>query len=688
MLSSLVILSAISYFLNGHFLPTDPKMAILFQNALLLIVLGSSFLEYYYTKPADSVINSLMSIISLLGVYSLAPRIPWILMSLYCVFVFVVSSICVAVSSSSNISGWRKKVAKLTYKPSVVFGKARVIFTIVFLASLYFFYSIQDRITITLVIFWGIFISLWPLHIPHLLSQISFSRKLQLQMTGEILRIDNPNIIRIALTGDYIWDHGKPELAILPDGEARWVQPLFSQFQDGRLLATGILTNIREELSTNLRNCIIEKSSLSTSPTIEEMNHSLGGGEKSTLVGYVIEHSTVNGIRFETLSHTSCYDGMLVWTKIKGATVYYQIVHGETFEETFSMDKHGFQVATAVQLGVLQSDTGFEKYDWLPSMNTPVFIEGISSTSKVNSIQENDFILGNIPKSRIQVGGNFSKGFHQHTAILGVTGSGKTELAFDLIRHSLHEKLKVVCIDLTAQYLGRLSDLEPIDLSISEETANELATKLFEVETGQYNAGTEKRALKSFDDRLRQDIEESIKNFMSDSEKSGLGIIRLEEISNTKATLWITELYMTCLLRYARDHIGDHPKTLIVVEEAHTVMPEANTMGLGDYDSKGLVGKIAQIALQGRKYGVGLLVLAQRTATVSKTVLTQCNTIISFRCYDDTSLNFLRNIYGSDYVNLIPNLPKLNAIAFGPWIRSQQPIVFEVPFEDSKSSEA
>jgi hypothetical protein len=396
----------------------------------------------------------------------------------------------------------------------------------------------------------------------------------------------------------------------------------------------------------------------------------------------------VNSIRFETLNHTSCYDGMLVWTRLIGKTVYYQIVLGETFEETFSLDKHGFQVATAVQLGLLQSEAGFEKYDWLPPMNTPVFMERTISASEVNSTQAKDFILGNIPKSKIKVGGYFSRAFNQHTAILGVTGSGKTELAFDLIRHSLDEQLKVVCIDLTAQYTGRLSDLAPIDLSISETTSKELATKLFEVETGQYNAGAEKRALKTFDERLRNDVEKSIEEFLSNPENSGLGIIRLEEISNTKATLWITELYMTCLLRYARDHVGDHPKTLIVVEEAHTVMPEANTMGLGDYDSKGLVGKIAQIALQGRKYGVGLLVLAQRTATVSKTVLTQCNTIISFRCYDDTSLNFLRNIYGSEYVNLIPNLPKLHAIAFGPWIRSQQPIVFEVPFIESKSIDA
>ena len=142
---------------------------------------------------------------------------------------------------------------------------------------------------------------------------------------------------------------------------------------------------------------------------------------------------------------------------------------------------------------------------------------------------------------------------------------------------------------------------------------------------------------------------------------------------------------MTCLLNYARDNIGNCPQTLIVVEEAHTVMPEPNTMGLGDYDSRGLVGKIAQIALQGRKYGVGLLVLAQRTATVSKTVLTQCNTIISFACYDETSLGFLRNIYGLEHVALIPNLPRFHAIAFGNWIRSEQPLVFEVPFNTEKA---
>lgn len=375
---------------------------------------------------------------------------------------------------------------------------------------------------------------------------------------------------------------------------------------------------------------------------------------------------------------------MLVWCQLSGSPVYYQIVSGETQEESFASDKHGFQVATAVQLGTLETGRGFEKYDWLPAMNTPVFAWPPDSETELSAVNEGDFELGTIPKSRIRVGGDFVADYNHHTAILGVTGSGKTELAFDMIRHSLSKGIKVICIDLTAQYEHRLGDLDPVDLSIEGSTANELEQKLFAVDTGKFGAPDEKKALGEFAETLRTQILKSVEGFLKEENGSDLGMIRLEEISNTKATLWITELYMTCLLKYSRENSDVFPKTLVVVEEAHTVMPEANTMGLGDFDSKGLVGKIAQIALQGRKFGVGLLVLAQRTATVSKTVLTQCNTIISFTCYDDTSLGFLKNIFGPDHVALIPNLPKLHAVAFGPWVRSQHPIVFEVPFDASK----
>jgi DNA helicase HerA-like ATPase len=215
--------------------------------------------------------------------------------------------------------------------------------------------------------------------------------------------------------------------------------------------------------------------------------------------------------------------------------------------------------------------------------------------------------------------------------------------------------------------------------------AEELSGKLFAVETGQYGAGEEKKALKAFSDRLKGDITASVTAFLeAHTDDARVGLITLPEISNTKATLYITELYLTITLNYAKTHPETFPRTLVVLEEAHTVIPEASTMGVADFDSRGLVGKITQIALQGRKYRVGLLVIAQRTATVSKSVLTQCNTIISFSCIDDTSIGFLTNVFGSQYAALLPSLPWLHAVAYGRAIRSERPLIVEIPYDEAK----
>jgi hypothetical protein len=670
---------------TGSFIPVDQKHALIFQNALLLIVLGTALLEHHYTKPADSVVNSMMGGITLLSVYGIAPTVPWIIVFGYCFFVFVISITCVAVSSGTSVEGWKRKLANLTYRPAVVLGRSRILFTVVFISGLWFFFSVQEPITLALILFWGLFIAIWPLHIPQLITKLFSEAFRSDSKIGSIMRIDNPKIVRASLNQDHPWDPSTPLIAILPSGDSIWLKPLYREFQDGNILGTGILTGIEANTDCNIENSIVAPNKEGNSPTEDEVAASLGGGENARLIGFVVEGSSIGKIRFETLNPETCHDGMLVWTQLGNDQVYYQIVAGETLEESFSPDKHGYQAATATQLGTLDQSAGFSKYDWLPAMNAPIFTAPEGEAVDIPAVKDGDFVLGKIPHTQIDVGGDFSGAHNYHTALLGVTGSGKTELAFDMIRHALDDGVRVVCIDLTAQYERRLDDLKPVDLTIESGTADELSEKLFDVETGSYGAGDEKKALEAFASDLRGQVSESIQSYLGEDEGSNLGLIRLEEISNTKATLWITELYMTELLEYARSNRSDCPPILIVVEEAHTVMPEASTMGLGDFDSKGLVGKIAQIALQGRKYEVGLLVLAQRTATVSKTVLTQCNTIVSFTCYDDTSLGFLRNIFEPEHVKVIPNLPPLHAVAYGPWVRSQKPIVFEIPFDEEKA---
>lgn len=167
-----------------------------------------------------------------------------------------------------------------------------------------------------------------------------------------------------------------------------------------------------------------------------------------------------------------------------------------------------------------------------------------------------------------------------------------------------------------------------------------------------------------------------VENFIESD--NNLAIFELPDLSNTSFIIEFTQFFVESVFNYAKNHSGS--KICIVLEEAHTIVPETNFLGdLGDYGStKALVNKMSQIALQGRKYGVGLLVIAQRTANVSKTVLTQCNTIICFQAFDETSFTFLGNYIGKDLVQTLPNLKKYHAIVTGKAIKSNIPMIIDL----------
>lgn len=682
MLVGLLCALIISWKFTGSPLPQDSKYSLIFQNALLLIVLGSAILEHFFTKPADSMINSLMAGITMFGVYHVSPALAWWVVFSYCFFVFLISTICVATSGGRGIGEIASVVNSRLYKPAIVLGRSRLIFSIVFLFGVYSFYSIQSELAVSLIVFWGVFMAIWPLKLPQLLSSISFKSQEIILPIGKLLRLDNPGILRFAINQSTDWEKGKPLIYQRVDKSQQWVLPLYSHLNHERRIGTAMLLGEVEEVKRGLADGHIYDPE-------EKLEHDavmglLGETTKSRLIGFVAEDSSIGRIRLEVKSDSPCADGMLIWCKVGDVKVYYQISAGTTIEENLDGDKHGYQIAYAAQLGTLER-CEFKKFDWLPNMNAAVFSLNDGAVDiNGEDPDPNDFQFGQLPKSSIPVVGDFVGNFNFHTAVLGVTGSGKTEFAFDLIRHAVASGIKVICIDLTSQYKGRLADLNPTDLSIEEETSIDLSQKLFDVETGTYGAANEKKALQTFSNKLRADVDANLRVFMADDERK-LGLIQLPEISNSQASIFITEIYMSCLLNIAKESFGDDSKkVLVAVEEAHTIMPESATMGVSDFASKGLVAKIAQIALQGRKYNVGLLVLAQRTANVSKTVLTQCNSIVSFACYDDTSISFLKNMFGSSCAEMVPNLKKLQAVVFGKVVKSERPVVVEIPYDQGK----
>lgn len=72
------------------------------------------------------------------------------------------------------------------------------------------------------------------------------------------------------------------------------------------------------------------------------------------------------------------------------------------------------------------------------------------------------------------------------------------------------------------------------------------------------------------------------------------------------------------------------------------------------------------------------MVITQRTANVSKSILNQCNTIFALRVFDDTGKSFLENYIGEDYADTLPTLEERHAIAIGKGLKLKQPVIIQL----------
>ena len=78
---------------------------------------------------------------------------------------------------------------------------------------------------------------------------------------------------------------------------------------------------------------------------------------------------------------------------------------------------------------------------------------------------------------------------------------------------------------------------------------------------------------------------------------------------------------------------------LLVCEEAHRYVPNS-----GEAQYEAAQESIRRIAKEGRKYGVGLLLVSQRPSEVESTVLSQCNSWIVLRITNESDTNHVRGV--------------------------------------------
>jgi len=255
--------------------------------------------------------------------------------------------------------------------------------------------------------------------------------------------------------------------------------------------------------------------------------------------------------------------------------------------------------------------------------------------------------------------------------LLGVTGAGKSFICREIIKE-LKCDTKIICVDLTGEWKKDIASLNPVPLIDSSGLSSVEETIVKKAAAKDKNS----KEVLDYKKAIQEKLIGHIKTFAESN--NNITIFELPDLSNTSFILEFTQMFLEGVFLYAKKNPGK--KFCIVLEEAHTVIPETTFLGdLGDYSSnKGLVSKMAQIALQGRKYSVGFLVIAQRTANVSKTVLTQCNSVICFQAFDETSFTFLGNYVGKDMVQALPNLKQYHAIVAGKAFKSNLPMIVDL----------
>lgn len=528
---------------TGRFLPTGGIESVWLLSAFALWFLGLLSAPWFI-PPRDALVNAIAAA-AILITMDLSPVLQfqaeldilrWIA-AVYCAAVAAFALIALFLHDRDQRSGTGRFVFRLTG----IFGRGEILYTPPAVISIVGAYQHSFATVAWLAILWVFFVVARPAErIGAAWRQwgSDSAAHVAAPSVGVIDRIDHPNIVRVRLNSGSAWRPQTLHIAAMPDGDQQYVLSLFAQLQGAEVIGTGLcVAAVADRLDLPIGHVSASHDEDKTARFIE----GLSGTREARLVGFTVENSTIGTLRFEIAATPDLAEGNVVFTRITGEEVFYQILDAETAEESFDRNPRGTHIVRAAQLGCYSTDRGFTKYPWLPAMNTPLFAAR-DRAFPVPQIGDREFEIGKVPSTDIGVIASIDDLVEYHAAILGVTGTGKTELALDIVREAVSRGVKVFCVDFTGDYRQRLADLDPVFPAPTPEQGTDLEAKLFAVETGKYGGQEEKPVLKKAVDELRIQTEVQVDTFLREDGKN-LAIFELAEIANTKATLRLTELY-------------------------------------------------------------------------------------------------------------------------------------------------
>lgn len=698
--------------LNGgiaDLLNQSEAASVWFFSGILLIIMGMYVTEPYFSSPTDTLSNSISLILVLLSLTNRHELIGYVGLLVYAVCMFILSIFHMIVKK------YNEKAKRISFWCLKHLGSSKTMFSVVYLVSGFSFF--RDNMSMLFAA-----IALWICMVPiglveKIIAELS-------QLVGIIKEKDTDSCIGIAVKNSesnlYTISVSKTDekeklvsssrnsvYAVKVDSDSyclgietqrknlidsMWISVILldnvgMEITLSKLKDIGININYTEKLGTAH---VLNEGKIKQS-ILEQLKSSTTFMERHDFIGFVLPESNVSTIRFSTckIDEMRITEGTIVKTHIAGNEVLYQVINGITKIASNSADsEYGYMCAVARKLGHYDAEHHEIKHvNWTPQVYEPVYLCKVNRNIDLQEIAKTS--IGRLPGSDMSIPiKNINALVTHNTAVLGILGVGKSCLTFELIQKVVDAGIKVICLDITNQYASNNGLYRYIPET--QIVSDLLQCKIDQLETQSMRKGTgDSKSSWGNVEEFKKLMESAVSGFLDSNNKSVMvlnpekyivrqaatdfRITELKDVSLVEKVQIISELVLKKCMDLGQI---DKARCCVVYEEAHSLTPEFNSVVVKDDNSH--ANGTAKVILQGRKYGLGCIIVTQRTANVTKSILNQCNTIFALRVFDDTGKSFLENYIGKDYSDTLPTLEERHAIAIGKGIGLKQPVILQL----------
>ena len=479
-----MIILLIGYHLDsgwGFLTNSSNPLNTLFVASALMLIMGAYITEPYYTKPVDVIAKSFAILLILFGVSNVTD---FLFYEPFLYFIFSLLGLSIILVFEQQL-GKYEKISHIIYKTITYIGKPEIIFSMLYLLTLFSFYMKSSTNEFLLLFgLWLVLIFKRPVEeFSRLLIKlygIIGNQTSQIIAVGQARGCENPYLYTVEL--DYKKNQGqilsKGDLVVIAtqnDMQVIGVVINKKHLLNNHWFSIYLLVNENNEpLTVNSR--FIDNKSIFYTPNQtfildantleseykEEIENNFLYKNSSNIVGYVSKDSNINKIKFHLIldeqneEHQSIGEGSILTSSIFGQETLYQIIDGITTEENLEhRDKYGFTTVIAKKIGNYdKTKKELNTVKWLPSIYSPIFIQ--KDTDEV--VHDYSKFIGTLPNTSYEIPIKEPNSLVTHnTAILGILGIGKSRLTFELIQKVINDTdTKIICIDITNQYLKEI----------------------------------------------------------------------------------------------------------------------------------------------------------------------------------------------------------------------------------------